>query len=145
MAEPVYSCDITLRTFQMKEAEGPTIRCGKDLADAFKDALSLDREAFFVVTLNQKHRQIDRHLVSLGTLTAALVHPREAFRPALADAAAAVAFLHNHPSGDPTPSREDRELTSRLKEVGDLLGIPVLGHVIIGSNGFYSFAEEGLM
>ena len=98
-----------------------------------------------MVLLDQKHHVLRDERVSLGTLTASLVHPREVFAPAIRESAAAVAFLHNHPSGDPTPSREDRELTRRLAEAGRLMGIPVLDHVIIGEGGFVSLAEEGLL
>jgi len=103
------------------------------------------QETFQVLTLSQKHTLIDRHLVSLGSLTASLVHPREVFRRAIHDSAAAVILIHNHPSGDPTPSREDRDITRRLKEAGDLLGIPVLDHVIVGRGRYASLAEEGLL
>lgn len=105
----------------------------------------MDREAFFVVTLDQKHRVIDKHLISLGTLTASLVCGREAFKTAIIEGAAAVAFVHNHPSGDPTPSPEDKAITKRLKEAGEILGIRVLDHCIIGRNGFTSFVDEGLL
>jgi DNA repair protein RadC len=95
--------------------------------------------------MTQKNDVIDRHMISLGTLTASLVHPREVYRPALQDGAAAVAFVHNHPSGDPTPSPEDRALTKRLADAGALLGIRVLDHVIVGRERFYSFVDEGLL
>ena len=78
-------------------------------------------------------------------MTGALVHPREVFKPALADGAAAVAFVHNHPSGSPDPSKDDREITVRLLEAGKLLGIRVLDHVIVGRSGHFSFVEEGLI
>lgn len=145
MARPSYSCTIKLRTPMVREAEGPAFRSGQDFAEAFRDVANLDREAMLVVTLNQKNRQIDRHIVSLGTLTASLVHPREVFKPAIADGAAAIALVHNHPSGDPTPSSEDRQLTQRLKEVGDLLGIRLLDHVVVARSGFTSFVDQGLL
>jgi DNA repair protein RadC len=78
-------------------------------------------------------------------LTASLVHPREAFAPAVRGSAAAVIFLHNHPSGDETPSREDRELTARLAACGRLLGIPMLDHVVIGAERYFSFADHRLV
>jgi DNA repair protein RadC len=84
-------------------------------------------------------------VISQGTLTASLVHPREVFRPALREAAAAVVLVHNHPSGDPTPSREDREITTRLAEAGDLLGIPVLDHVVVAERGYASLRESGAL
>lgn len=84
-------------------------------------------------------------VVSQGTLTASLVHPREVFRPALREAAAAVVLVHNHPSGDPTPSREDREITTRLAAAGELLGIPVLDHVVVAERGYASLREAGAL
>jgi DNA repair protein RadC len=82
-------------------------------------------------------------LTSQGTLTASLVHPREVFRPALRESAAAVVLVHNHPSGDPAPSHEDREITRRLARAGALLGVPVLDHVIVADRGYASLREQG--
>jgi DNA repair protein RadC len=84
-------------------------------------------------------------VISQGTLTASLVHPREVFRPALRDAAAALVLVHNHPSGDPTPSAEDREVTARLAKAGEILGIRVVDHVVVAERGFCSLREEGAM
>ena len=140
-----YACAIRLTAYQVREAEGPAVRSGADVAAAFQECGQADREMFFTVTLSQKNEIIDRHLVSIGTLTASLVHPREALRPALTDSAAAVIFVHNHPSGDPTPSQEDRVLTQRLKEAGELLGIRVVDHVVIGRGRHTSFVEAGLL
>jgi DNA repair protein RadC len=100
-------------------------------------------EEFHVVLLDARHRVIRSVLSSQGTLTASLVHPREVFRPALREAAAAIVLVHNHPSGDPSPSPEDRELTRRLASAGLLLGIPVLDHVVVADRGFVSLREEG--
>ena len=83
--------------------------------------------------------------VSLGTLAASLVHPREVFKAAIIGNAAAIIVIHNHPSGDPTPSREDREITARLKSCGETLGIPVLDHIVVAAEGYRSFAEMGLL
>ncbi len=101
------------------------------------------REMFHAVLLDSKNRLVLDLRISVGSLGASLVHPREAFRPAVREAAAAVIFLHNHPSGDPSPSREDREVTRRLQRAGELLGIPVLDHVIVGRDSYYSFADAG--
>src|SRR4030095_9513900 len=102
-------------------------------------------ERFLVVLLDGRHRVIRPVLTPLGTLTASLVHPREVFAPALREPAAAVILVHNHPSGDPTPSREDREITARLSAAGDLLGIPVVDHVVIAEQGYVSLREEGAL
>jgi DNA repair protein RadC len=82
-------------------------------------------------------------LTSQGTLTASLVHPREVFAPALREPAAAIVLVHNHPSGDPTPSREDHEVTARLAAAGELLGIPVLDHVVVAEQGYVSLRDSG--
>ncbi len=103
----------------------------------------LKRERFLALLLDSKHRLLGEVLVSEGTLTASLVHPREAFAPAIRESAAALVFVHNHPSGDPSPSREDLDLTRRLVAVGELVGIQVLDHVIVGDGRYHSFADAG--
>ena len=140
-----YSCELVIRLPRVAEAQGPQMKSGRDFWEFGKGLQDLDRESFLVVTLNQKNVVIERHLVALGTLTGALVHPREVFRPALLDNAAAVAFLHNHPSGDTKPSRDDTELTTRLCDCAKLLGLRVLDHVIVGRDGYFSYVEEGLL
>jgi len=100
------------------------------------------QEEFWVVTLNTKHTPVHRHRVTVGTLDASLVHPREVFRPAIKDAAAAVLLVHNHPSGDPTPSPEDRAVTDRLERSGQTLGIDVLDHVVVARHGCVSLRAE---
>jgi DNA repair protein RadC len=101
------------------------------------------QEEFRMLILDTKHRVVRDAVVSRGTLDASIVHPRDVFRLAIEHTAGAVIFIHNHPSGDPTPSREDRTLTQRLVEAGQLLGIRVLDHVIIGAQSYYSFADQG--
>ena len=103
----------------------------------------LDREHFLVCGLDAKHRVIGINVVSVGSLTLSIVHPREVFKPLIVMNAAAWLASHNHPSGDATPSQEDRLLTKRLREAGDLLGITLLDHVILGEARHYSFADEG--
>jgi DNA repair protein RadC len=103
------------------------------------------KELFLVLLLDGKNRITRKVNVSEGSLNQSIVHPREVFAPAVRESAAAVLFVHNHPSGDPAPSREDREITRRLKEAGELLGIRVLDHVIIGDGSYYSFVESGLL
>jgi DNA repair protein RadC len=106
----------------------------------------LDREKFLVILLNAKNRLIDVEPVSNGTLTSTLVHPREVFKFAIRRSAHAIILAHNHPSGDPSPSREDRELTRRLIDAGKVIGIEVLDHIVIGDDGRYvSFRERGLV
>ncbi len=103
----------------------------------------MKKEECRVILLDAKHAMIRWDTVSQGTLTSSLVHPREVFNGAVRASAAAVIFVHNHPSGDPTPSREDRALTARLQAAGEILGIQVLDHVIIGDGRHVSFADEG--
>ena len=102
------------------------------------------KEHFIALHLDSKNRLLCLEIVSVGSLNASIVHPREVYKSALLSSAAAIVFVHNHPSGDPTPSREDIELTSRLKEASELLGIRLLDHVVIGTGRHYSFADTGL-
>lgn len=101
------------------------------------------RECFLALHLDTKNRLICLDVVSIGSLSASIVHPREVFKAALLSSAAAVVFVHNHPSGDPAPSREDRAMTHRLAAVGELLGVRVLDHIIIGTDGYTSLADLG--
>jgi len=107
--------------------------------------LSVNKEHFFSLHLNSKNRLIREVLVSIGSLNTSVVHPREVFAPAVRDSAAALLFFHNHPSGDPVPSNEDKECTRRLVNAGRILGIRVLDHIVFGYNGYYSFSDAGLL
>jgi DNA repair protein RadC len=101
------------------------------------------KEYFMALLLDGKNRIITRAQISEGSLNQSIVHPREVFNVAVRESAAAMILLHNHPTGDPSPSPEDLEVTRRLCEAGQLMGIKVLDHIIIGEDGFYSFAERG--
>lgn len=103
----------------------------------------LPQEEFHALLLNTRHRIVREVAVTRGILDASLIHPREVFRPAVVESAAGVILVHNHPSGDPTPSAEDRAVTRQLAEAGRALGIPVLDHVIVGDGGYASLAQEG--
>ncbi len=103
------------------------------------------REHFDVLMMDTRNRLIRRHRVSTGSLTASVVHPRECFNPIIRESAASVIFTHNHPSGDPTPSREDIDITHRLRQVGEVLGVRVHDHVVCGHDRFFSFNREGLL
>jgi DNA repair protein RadC len=113
--------------------------CTHEFARLAADAV---QEEFHIVTLDTKHKPIRTHRITVGTLDASLVHPREVFRAAIRDAASAVLLVHNHPSGDPTPSREDLQVTDRLTEAGKLIGITVLDHIIVASEGCLSIREH---
>ena len=116
----------------------------KDVHRIFKGQMKdAKKEGFYAVTLDQKHQVIDLHRISEGSLSMTLVHPRETFNPVIRDSAAAVIFLHNHPSGNPEPSKDDYSLTERLAECGQLLGIRVLDHVVIGDGDFVSLLDQG--
>jgi DNA repair protein RadC len=118
------------------ELEETILRTSTDVARALWPLFEgIDREKFVVALLDAKHSLIAVNTVSIGSLTASIVCPREVFRPAVLLPTAAVVLAHNHPSGDPSPSGEDIELTKRLREVGELLGIRVLDHVILGGDG----------
>ncbi|MEW6447458.1 MAG: DNA repair protein RadC [Bacillota bacterium] len=104
-----------------------------------------DREAVVVLLLDAKHRVNAAHVVAVGTLNSCTVHPREVFKAAVLANAAGIIAAHNHPSGDPTPSREDRDLALKLKYAGDILGIRLLDFLVIGDGRYVSFRQEGLL
>jgi DNA repair protein RadC len=104
-----------------------------------------DQEVFLALAVNSKHAITKVIEVAKGTLASVDVHPREAYRELIVSGAAAVFFLHNHPSGSPEPSSDDLALTARLREVGQLVGIPVLDHLVLGAEGFVSLADRGLL
>jgi DNA repair protein RadC len=106
---------------------------------------SASKEYFMSLHLNAKNQLIREVLVSVGSLSTSVVHPREVFAPAVRDSTAAVIFLHNHPSGDPVPSREDKDCTLRLCQAGRILGIRVLDHIVLGFDDYFSFADAGLL
>lgn len=125
-------------------SSGTTVACSADLFHHYYPLMrDLRREVFMVVLLDAKHAIIRDATVSAGSLTASLVHPREVFNLAVRESAAAVIFVHNHPSGDPSPSEEDRALTARLVAAGEVLGIQVLDHLIVGDGRYTSFADQG--
>lgn len=119
------------------------LTCSTDVWSAMSDLATADREHMVAFDLDVRHRVIARRVVSIGCLTGVDVHPREVFKAAITNSAAAMIVSHNHPSGDPSPSPEDVSLTKRLRECGDLLGIRLLDHVVVGREGFVSFAERG--
>jgi DNA repair protein RadC len=130
---------------EAREAGRP-LRGPRDVASAYAPRLQdLPVEEFHVAILDAQHRLERDVLVTRGLLKSSLVHPREVFREAIAERAAAVILVHNHPSGDPTPSAEDRAVTEQLVAAGRLLDIPVHDHVIVGRGRYVSFAEAGLL
>jgi len=142
------------------------MRSSQDIYESFKEHFSrLDREHFVVLLLDAKNTMLGFHTVSIGSLTSSLVHPREVYKflvlyndvvdrseqgviasvcaHGIRASAAAIILLHNHPSGDPTPSQEDQHITKRLRDVGDLLGIRVLDHLVFGDERYVSFVDDG--
>ncbi len=101
------------------------------------------QEEFWLLTLNAKNKMLGKHLLFKGTLTGSVVHPREVFEKAIRESAAGIIVLHNHPSGDPGPSLEDRKVTAMLADAGKLLGITLLDHIVIGNERYYSFKDSG--
>lgn len=142
---PVYRVTL-VREGQMPSYE-QRVRSSADASRMLATYLAdVDREHFVVLMLDQKNQVIGIHTVSMGSLTASVVHPRETFKAAILANAAAIVCGHNHPSGDVQPSMEDRAITRRLADAGKLLGINVVDHIIIGSvEKYFSFADEGLL
>ena len=103
------------------------------------------QEVFGILILNTKHKIVAVHEISRGTLNGSMVHPREVFKTAVLHNAAAIICFHNHPSGDPKPSKEDIEITKRLVEAGEILGIGILDHIIVGDDRYVSLKERGVM
>jgi len=138
--------EIAKRYSEEKIEYGEQFQNSKNVFNHFHESIrSKKKEVFIAMLLDGKNRMIRDVLISEGNLTSSIVHPREVFNPAIKDSAAGIIFVHNHPSGDPAPSREDREITKRLKDAGELIGIKVLDHVIIGNGKYVSFADEGLL
>ncbi len=137
---------IARRFVDQRLQPGQPYRSSQDAFHHFHERLcDYRKEVFLALLLDSKNRLIREVQISEGSLSASIVHPREVFAPVLRESAAAVLFVHNHPSGDPTPSREDIDITKRLKEVGDLMGVRVLDHIIIGNGDFVSLADRGLL
>jgi DNA repair protein RadC len=128
--------------------EVPVIKSPAEVYQAAKQLLALHEEPeehFCILCLNIKNKIVGVHTISIGSLNASIVHPREVFKAAMLNNAYGIICLHNHPSGDPEPSREDIEITKRLVEAGKLLGIEVIDHVIIGEQRYLSMKERCLM
>ena len=143
-AAPLYVAELTRRRYRgrvPKPVRGPddvVILVGKRLRGEL-------REHFLVLLLNARHEPIAVETVSIGSLNASIVHPREVFRPAILGSAASIIVAHNHPSGDPEPSEEDISITRRLAQVGELLGICLLDHLVIAKRGVVSLRERGAL
>lgn len=134
------------RVYKETVPRGPLFSNGRDVFDYYHPRLSgMKKEVFSCALLDVKNRLIQEARVSEGTLTSSLIHPREAFLQAVRESAASVIFVHNHPSGDPTPSRDDILITERLENAGEMIGIKVLDHIIIGDGQYASMLEKGYL
>jgi DNA repair protein RadC len=140
--EKLVICEEDLPDYLVKNKRMST---ASDVFQMFKSLVNTPRETFICLHLNNKNVIQCVDVCSVGSLTASIVHPREIFIPALLSGAAALCFIHQHPSGDPEPSREDLDITTRLKQCGELLGIRVLDHIIIGQERYVSLADRGLL
>jgi DNA repair protein RadC len=135
--------EIGRRIASAKPIEKIHLSCPQDVADFLMPRLRYaTKEQFVVILLNNKNKVIGTEVVSEGSLSSSIVHPREVFAPAILHHAAAIMVAHNHPSGDPKPSIEDEEVTRLLLRSGKVLGIPMIDHVIIGDGNYYSFLEN---
>ncbi len=123
---------------------GESFRSSLDVFNHYREQLgSLKKEEFHVLLLDAKNRKLKDVRISEGSLTSSLVHPREVFQPIIRESAAAAILVHNHPSGDPMPSQEDLKITQRLREVGEVMGVHILDHLVIGKGRYISFVDDG--
>ena len=145
-AQILAAIELGKRSLATPMTEGKRIQGSAHIFQHYYPLLrDLRHEVFKAVLLDAKHIMIRDFTVSQGSLTVSIVHPREVFNLAVRESAAAIIFVHNHPSGDPQPSQEDLSLTQRLIAAGEILGIRVLDHVVIGDGKYVSFADEGYL
>jgi len=131
------------KRYNLSKMSGISVRSAKHVYDYFLPKLmDADKEHFMILHLDSKNKIIKDEIVFVGTLNSSLIHPREIFKSAIKESANSIIVVHNHPSGDPEPSNEDKLVTEKLFEAGELLGIKVLDHVIVGRNGYYSFNDN---
>ncbi|OGY52359.1 MAG: hypothetical protein A3J59_03570 [Candidatus Buchananbacteria bacterium RIFCSPHIGHO2_02_FULL_56_16] len=137
--------ELSKRALEVNDTNLPVINTARDAAAQLSDMRDLKKEHFVALYLNAKNQLVHKETISMGTLNANLVHPREVFEPALKHSAAQIIAAHNHPSGDPKPSEDDIELTKRLTDAGKMMGIEIMDHVIVSKNSHFSFKEEKLL
>jgi DNA repair protein RadC len=138
--------ELVRRIQSHKDTDKPSFRRSSDIADHYLPLMrDLRKEVFKILLLNRANRLIKEVFISEGTLDASIVHPRDVFREALLEPAAGIILIHNHPSGNPSPSEEDLRITKQLVEAGRLLGIRVFDHIILAGESYRSLADEGLL
>jgi len=145
-AEAILALPKLLQQLVYDPTEGSSVSCSKDVYDLFRFRLaSLPREQFMVLTLNTRNLILSEDLCALGSVNTVHVHPSEVVRQAVIRSAPSIICLHNHPSGDPTPSPEDRLLTERISQASSLMGVRMLDHVIVAARSYYSFSDAGAL
>lgn len=138
--------DLCKRIVKTRYKEGQKVNSPGSIADYFMEELRHKREeCFIIIFLDAKCKILGNEVISTGSLTASIVHPREVYKCAIQKSAHSIIALHNHPSGDPSPSEEDRQITLRLKQAGEIIGIPLLDHIIIGDGIYCSLKEESYL
>ncbi len=139
--------NITTSIPMVKEAQNIPCSSPSDVFNMCKDMQNMAQESFQIITLNAKNKVIDRHMITLGLVNSSLVHPREVFHRCISDCATSFVMVHNHPSGDHSPSMEDLKITKQMIEAGKVLDIQPIDHVIIGRGNtpFVSMRENGLV
>jgi DNA repair protein RadC len=143
--ELLAAIELGKRLFQNKKVAISQLLKPQDVSESLKDIRQSKKEHFVVFFLDSRNQQIHREVISVGTINASLVHPREVFEPAIQHLSVQVILAHNHPSGDLEPSEDDLAVNKRLVEAGKLLGIEVLDHIIVTKDSFSSFKEQGLL
>lgn len=134
--------ELTKRCNQVKKSK-TKISSAKDVFDLLNDELKeKTKENFYVILLNTKNKILKIEKISIGILDATIIHPREIFKPAIKNSAARIILAHNHPSGDPSPSDEDLNITKKIMSIGELIGIEVIDHIIIGNENYWSYLES---
>jgi len=137
--------ELSKRALEVDDSNLPIISTPKDAVAQLTELRQNKREHFVALYLNARSQLVHKETISMGTLNANLVHPREVFEPALRYSAASIMIAHNHPSGDSKPSEDDLEITKRLAEAGKMMGVEVLDHVIVTKNNYFSFKDEKLL
>jgi DNA repair protein RadC len=133
-----------IKFMTIKEASGERFDFPEDIYESMKPETKIDRECCWVLHVNSRNRIIHKELVSMGTVNASLVSPREIFRRAIIEGSAAIVVIHNHPSGDPEPSMDDMKVCATLLKAADILNIKLLDFMVIGFSGYVSFMEKGV-
>ena len=145
-AQVMAAIELGKRAISEKNGNNVSFRCSEEVANYYIPLLkNLKKEQFRVILLDIKNKVIKEVLISVGSLTSSIVHPREVIKPVIKESAASVIFIHNHPSGDPEPSTDDIEITDRLCKSCNILGISVLDHIIVAEGGYFSFKQKQLI